>query len=247
MHRPHRHPGAFTLIELLVVISIIAVLVGLLVPGLGRARDASRNVKCLANLKSIGLGMQMYMDTENKGKLLPLVRPLNTGSNDNDPSLLDIMVKYVETSKPQRSDANDPDSDWIVGDPWRCPSDSRSFDTESGFRPQWQQFGTSYNYPPGEAMTVGELIFLKDRQGGVSKAIEIRNNRIPVVMDADNWHNPRWEQNVKNGLSAEEAPAFRRNGVFAGDWRAESVMPLTPEEQEAFIADIIKFGGGIRP
>jgi prepilin-type N-terminal cleavage/methylation domain-containing protein/prepilin-type processing-associated H-X9-DG protein len=57
-----RTPRAFTLIELLVVIAIIALLIGILLPGLAGAREAARRAKCLANQRSIGMGLQMYAD-----------------------------------------------------------------------------------------------------------------------------------------------------------------------------------------
>jgi prepilin-type processing-associated H-X9-DG protein/prepilin-type N-terminal cleavage/methylation domain-containing protein len=58
----------FTLVELLVVIGVLAVLLALLLPVLGRARQASRQVVCSSNLRSLGLGMQMYSN-DFKGAL----------------------------------------------------------------------------------------------------------------------------------------------------------------------------------
>lgn len=60
----------FTLIELLVVISIIALLVGILLPALGAARRSAQNMQCLSNLRQIGLGLWAYSH-ENKDLFPP--------------------------------------------------------------------------------------------------------------------------------------------------------------------------------
>lgn len=72
--RPRTVRNAFTLIELLTVVAIIALLIGILVPSLGHARDSAKRVKTKATMKSIGDGLESFvgeLPNELKGNNYP--------------------------------------------------------------------------------------------------------------------------------------------------------------------------------
>src|SRR5437868_3024236 len=64
----HRRPNAFTLVELLVVIGIIAILISILIPVLGRARESAQRTACLSNLRELGNTFRLYA-AQNKDSI----------------------------------------------------------------------------------------------------------------------------------------------------------------------------------
>ena len=97
--------GGFTLIELLVVIAIIALLISLLLPSLGRARNSARDVICKNSLRQIGLAINLYLDNQKDPHFMDLYpRQANVRDHWNVVKLLD---DYMGNAGNQ---------------PYRCPS-----------------------------------------------------------------------------------------------------------------------------
>ncbi len=133
--------AGFTLVELLIVVSIIALLIGILVPSLKKAKDAARRTACASNLRQIGTALRMYLNDSND--FLPNAAPY-TPPEDPDPDDPFNLPGIATVLKPYLA-KNVADQDEV----FHCPADmpgKTKRPPECGGKSFYETDGTSYAY-----------------------------------------------------------------------------------------------------
>ncbi len=170
--------GGFTLVELLVVISIIALLMAVLMPALGKAREQAKMIACLANLKQWGIIAYTYAE-DNNG---------NLWSGSTVPA--DYGFWWL-------AQLREKDQDWKSNKIWFCPSATKPMFNESGVSTgavsHFSAWGIETKASLDPTLTTAQLPLLG--QNGISGSYGINGYALNMTTWSQNWKTI----NVKGG------------------------------------------------
>jgi prepilin-type N-terminal cleavage/methylation domain-containing protein/prepilin-type processing-associated H-X9-DG protein len=230
-----RRRRAFTLIEVLVVIAIIAVLLGLLLPSLEKAREKADNLRCAANLNQIGVALLIY-ENDNHGQYprtvydpaAPLCAGTNAAATDafrpGGPAANDLtagIFLLLRTQKLGPKVFNDPYTDEMES----VPDPATDFSIRSNFTDYTKNLSYSFANPYPDAAAVAKGYQLSNKMnaafaiaadlnpGKVGKNSRNHEGRGQNVLFADS--HVEWEQSYKCGVTQDDIYTNKAGAIKA--------------------------------
>ncbi|MCC7349007.1 MAG: type II secretion system protein [Phycisphaerales bacterium] len=216
----NRRIKGFTLVELLVVIGIIALLISMLLPALGKARESAKRAACASNLRQVGLLWQMYAN-EHKGFF-----PDHGIGFGNwtliTPDLHDIFDNQYKFNHRAfycpdwNTDVNGGDPDYL----WANPRTDTT--------PHTYTVGYSIYMPQGNTIAWNNA--LGNKLPPLMKNSDKRAAEIPLAFDETNLYGPPYNSTITYGYSTHYSKGPKPDGGNAlfGDghvvWRPFSEM-----------------------
>lgn len=203
---------AFTLVELLVVISVIAMLMGILLPVLNKARQSGKSTVCKANLHSIAVAFRMYLD-DNRNLMpdaasLPYSETdLNQTSYPGKPPIIKFLGSYLGVTNNEMALVP---TKKVYSKTFFCPADRNLTETDGVKGPNYNTLQywykvetTSYWYNETiKDLTPAQQASLLKQFGGPAN--------VSIIYDQQNFHGNRGANGAYNYLYADGHIGDRR-------------------------------------
>lgn len=180
----------FNLIELLIVIAIIAILVSLLMPALGRGKAQAYNAACVSNLRQLGIATRLY--AEDNQERLPNAEILPTKPIDPQNPLAricDVLARYVG-----RTAGTNTNSTTV----FKCPADKKGRFVAEGSSYEWNWEMNGHRIDETRTDTAFLLLERGNPSAGITNFfLSFPPEKTPLMLDYDEFH-PRSAKAGKN-------------------------------------------------